>query len=203
MMDSPSGAGVRPKTVRGELERLPHRPDALVLDGREDLRGVADCHPVDRHRGFGRHGRIHVHDPVDPHFGVGAETRAVEDAGTDGNEDGIFHGAAREMRVGADQDLVGEADRMSGSAAQHGLFHDDAWLGTARVARPYRSHFQLLRSPPEAMLERHGLRNGQGHPRPMIFRKQGRLLQPELSTAIHRHKQTLVQWFGLLCKRFT
>jgi hypothetical protein len=30
------------------------------------------------------------------------------------------------VRVGADQDMVGEADRMSGRAAQHGLFHDDA-----------------------------------------------------------------------------
>ena len=30
------------------------------------------------------------------------------------------------MRVRADQDMVGEPDRMSGTAAQHGLFHDDA-----------------------------------------------------------------------------
>src|SRR6266851_5078209 len=90
------------------------------------LMGPLQTNCLRRHRGSGRHGRIHVHDPVDPYFGAGAETRPVEDAGAGGNEDGLFHGAAREMRVGADQDMVGEADRMSGSAAQHGLFHDDA-----------------------------------------------------------------------------
>src|SRR5215813_1983952 len=36
--------------------------------------------------------------------------------------------AAREMRVGTDQDVVADADRVSGCAPQHGLFHDDAVL---------------------------------------------------------------------------
>src|SRR6266508_5283206 len=44
----------------GKLEGLLHGPDALVLVGRENLRGIAYCHPIDRHRSSGRHGRIHV-----------------------------------------------------------------------------------------------------------------------------------------------
>src|SRR6266436_7912898 len=78
----------------GEVERLLHCPDVLVLVWWKNLRGIAYGDPTDGHRGSRRHGRIHMHDAVDPHFGAGAETRPVEDARACGDEDGIFHGAA-------------------------------------------------------------------------------------------------------------
>jgi hypothetical protein len=84
----------------GELERLPRRPDELVLVGagesaRDRLRRASRWAPAS-----GRHGRIHVHDAVDEHFGAGAETRPVEDTGAGVYEDGIRRDAAREIRVG-------------------------------------------------------------------------------------------------------
>src|SRR5215469_11384885 len=114
-----------------ELECLLHGPDALVLAGWEDLRRIAYSDPADGHRGADRHGRVHVHDAVDPHFGAGSEAGPVEDARAGANEDRIRHRAAREMRVGTDQDVIADADRVSGCAPQHGLFHDDAVLSNS------------------------------------------------------------------------
>src|SRR5215475_5724351 len=75
-----------------EVERLLHGPDALVLAGWEDLRGIAYGDSADGDRGADRLGRVHVHGAVDPHFGAGAEGGAVEDARSVGNEDRNRHG---------------------------------------------------------------------------------------------------------------
>src|SRR4030095_16290785 len=110
----------------GEVEPALHRPDALVLLGREDLRRITHRDPADRHGGAGRHDGVHVHDPVDPHLGAAPDARPVEHACSGGDEDRIIYGAPREVGVRTHQDVIAESKAMPPGPPQHGVLHDDA-----------------------------------------------------------------------------
>jgi hypothetical protein len=87
--------------------------------------------PTDRY-GFscGEMG-LEVHHSVDSHLAALAKTRCVKDCSASGNEDLILKGAANNMSVGANEAVVGNAQRMARGASKNGVLHDDALAADA------------------------------------------------------------------------
>jgi len=53
---------------------------------RQDFDRIADGDPAERHRGAFRQRRAQMHDAVDAHLAAPADTSAVEDGGTGGDD---------------------------------------------------------------------------------------------------------------------
>ena len=112
-------------SFHGKIKWLLNRPNFVVFVWCKNHGRIAHCDPVDRNRGLFRQDTLDVDNAVDSHFRLFANSCALKNCDSGGEENLILQSAAIQRCIWADPHVITNAHRILGGRANDGVLSDD------------------------------------------------------------------------------